>query len=102
MGGLAQAKRAAVLADYAGALDRGHDVVTLLHSSFGALDSTATSLLSKLDQKVKGRLPDLATAPWTARSFRKLHAQSITTAVQLGAARQILAAAASAFDAGRS
>ena len=102
MGGLAQAKRAAVLADYVGALTKGHDVVALLHSSFGALDSTATSLLSKLDEKVKGRLPDLDTAPWTARTFRKLHAQSITTAVQLGAARQILAAAASAFDAGRS
>ena len=51
-----------------------------------------------LDAKLKSRLPHPGSAPWTARSFRQLHAQSITTAVQLAAARQVLAAASNAFD----
>ena len=96
LGGIAQEK--VVERDYQGALARNHTVVALLHSSFGALDPTATRLLSRLDAKVKSRLPDPGSAPWTARSFRQLHAQSITTAVQLAAARQVLAAASNAFD----
>ena len=77
---------------------RKHTVLPLLHTVFGAVDIGASDLLDAWHKKLKGRLADPADAPWTARSYRKLHAQLLSTAVQRGAAKQIIAASHNAFD----
>ena len=100
MGGLAEATRAQVIEeDYAAATARHHTVLPLLHTVFGAVDAGATDLLDKWHKKLKGRLPDPANAPWTARSYRTLHAQLLSTAVQRGVAKQIEHASANSEDA---
>ena len=82
--------------DYAEAARRSHTIVPLVHSAFGALAPDAVSLLRTLDREVKSQLPDPKNAPPLVRTFFKLHAQSLTTAVQLELARQVLYAARNA------
>ena len=96
LGGVGQAASARARREYARAATLNHTVAPLVHSVFGSLDRTAVDLLDDLDKRAKGKLPDPDSAPWTARTFRKLHTQSLTTAVQLGVARQILAAGSNA------
>ena len=73
-------------------------MLPLLHTVFGAVDKNATALLDTWHKKLKGRLPDPENAPWTARSYRKLHAQLLSTAVQRGVAKQIETASHNSFD----
>ena len=98
-GGVARETRAAVEAKYHDARARGHTVEPLLHCPFGGLEAAASARLSSLDASVKGRLADPEHAPWTARSFFQLHAQRISTAVQLEAARQVRAAVTGRYSA---
>ena len=88
--------RRKVAHDYAEATRRTHTVMALTHGAFGAVADDAVSFLRKLDREVRSKLPDPLNAPWSARSFFKLHAQSLTTAVQLELARQVLYAARNA------
>ena len=87
--------------DYRSATGRGHSVLGLSHCVLGGgLDATAAAELKRLHSEFKGGLNDIYDAPWTASSFLKLHAQRITTALQLEVARQIIAAGAGAFTYG--
>ena len=76
---------------YANALAGGHTVEPLLHCPFGGMEERAAARLQLLHETVKGQLADPEHAPWTARTFLHLHAQRISIAVQLEAARQICA-----------
>ena len=98
-GGVARATRDQVDAKYGGAIANGHTVEPLLHCTFGGMESAAAARLQLLHDSVRGQLADPERAPWTARSFLQLHAQRISTAVQLEAARQVRAAATGGWSA---
>ena len=91
--------RDAVDAKYRRALANGHTVAPLLHCTFGGMESETAAQLQLLHNSVKGQLDDPEHAPWTARSFLQLHAQRISTAVQLEAARQVRAAVTGCWSA---
>ena len=80
---------------YSFAAANGHEVIALLHTTFGGIGPHAMDLLVRMDRHVKGRLNE--DAPWTARTFLPMHAQRISTACQREAARQILQARDGSF-----
>ena len=98
-GGVLRETRDAVDAKYRRALANGHTVAPLLHCTFGGMESETAAQLQLLHNSVKGQLDDPEHAPWTARSFLQLHAQRISTAVQLEAARQVRAAVTGCWSA---
>ena len=63
------------------------------------MESATAARLQLLHDSVKGQLDDPEHAPWTARSFLQLHAQRISTAVQLEVARQVRASVTGRYSA---
>ena len=69
----------------------GHAVVPIIMESFGGLAPGAVRLLDELARAHGSRLgKDELTAPWCARSFKRLHVMRITIALHCAAADEIL------------
>jgi hypothetical protein len=63
----------------------------IIMESFGGLAPGAVSLLDELARAHGSRLgKDELSAPWCARSFKRLHAMRITIALHCAAAEEIL------------
>lgn len=76
---------------YDDALRGGHRVCPLVLETFGGFHPDAARLVETLARKHGARLgADELSAPWNARSFRTLHLQRISVALQLAAAEEIL------------
>ena len=76
---------------YHNAARRGHRIVPIIMESFGGLAPGAVSLLDELARAHGSRLgKDELSAPWCARSFKRLHAMRITIALHCAAAEEIL------------
>jgi hypothetical protein len=66
-------------------------VCPLVLETFGGFHPDAARLVETLARKHGARLgADELSAPWNARSFRTLHLQRISVALQLAAAEEIL------------
>ena len=76
---------------YDAALRGGHKVHPIVLEVFGGFHPDAVRLVDKLAREHGARLGvDELSAPWNARSFRSLHLQRISVALQLAAAEEIL------------
>ena len=85
------ALRAYIHDTYYNAARAGHTVVPIIMESFGGLAPGAVRLLDELARAHGSRLgKDELTAPWCARSFKRLHAMRITIALHCAAADEIL------------
>ena len=70
---------------------RGHRVVPIIMESFGGLAPDAVRLLDELARAHGARLgADEISAPWCARSFRRIYAMRITIALHCAAADEIM------------
>ena len=87
--------RAAVVADYAGALRGGHTVIPVVHEIFGGWGSRGVRLFRRLARAHADRL-DPSRTNWAARSFTAWHAQRISIALHCRSADEILTNAHSA------
>ena len=69
---------------YDDALRGGHKVQPIVHEVLGGFHPDAARLIDTLARKHGARLGmDELSAPWNARSFRTLHVQRISVALQL-------------------
>ena len=76
---------------YAGPLAAGHTVQPLIMEVLGGFHPDMVRYIDGLARAHGARLgADELTAPWSARSFRALHVQRISVALQLAAAEEIL------------
>ena len=76
---------------YAGPLAAGHSVQPLIMEVLGGFHPDMVRYIDGLARAHGARLgADELTAPWSARSFRALHVQRISVALQLAAAEEIL------------
>ena len=72
-------------------VEAGHRCCPLVLEVFGGFHLDAARLVETLARKHGARLgADELSAPWNARSFRTLHLQRISVALQLAAAEEIL------------
>ena len=76
---------------YDAPLQLGHTVQPIVLEVFGAIHPEAIKVLEGLCRKHGARLGgDELSAPWSARSFRAIHVQRLSVALQLAAAEEIL------------
>ena len=76
---------------YDDALRGGHKVHPIVLEVLGGFHPDAARLVDRLAREHGARLgADELSAPWNARSFRSLHLQRISVALQLAAAEEIL------------
>ena len=91
LGKPATASSPAVPGDYQHPLRLGHTVTPLVLEVFGAIHPDALKALEGLSRKHGARLgKDELSAPWCARSFRAIHLQRLSIAMQIAAAEEIL------------
>ena len=80
-----------IAAQYTAAACLGHQITPVIMETFGGFSPGAEALLDELARKHGARLgADEQSAPWCARSFRRLHAMRITIALHCAAADEIL------------
>ena len=75
---------------YQDAKRRGHEVLPVVHESFGGFNKVAADLLMYLAMRARRKTPAGEEPPWAARSFVPYHSQLISAAVQCEAAEEIL------------
>ena len=67
-----------------------HEVLPVVHESFGGFNKVAADLLMYLAMRARRKTPAGEEPPWAARSFVPYHSQLISAAVQCEAAEEIL------------
>ena len=83
--------RPAVKGVYDDALRGGHEVHPIVLEVLGGFHPDAVRLIDTLARKHGHNVgADELAAPWHARSFRSMHTQRISVALQLAAAEEIL------------